>query len=101
MKAAGYIRVSSQGQAESGESLHTQKKSIKDFVKAQDWTLTTVYEDAGISGGSIDKRLALQKLLSDGAQGAFQTLVIHRLSRFGRNARELLNTGCGNWKTGP
>ena len=49
-----------------------------------------VYADEGISGGSVKERLALLQCLHDGQDGKFDVLVIHRLSRFGRNARELL-----------
>jgi site-specific DNA recombinase len=89
IKAAGYIRVSSKEQIE-GESLSTQRQSIKDFAKQQGWKLTEVYADEGISGGSVEKRHALLRCLHDGRNGKFNILVIHRLSRFGRNARELL-----------
>jgi site-specific DNA recombinase len=88
-RAAGYVRVSSSGQV-SNESLSTQRQSIKDFVKMQDWKLADVYADEGISGGSVKERHALLQCLKDGQDGKFDVLVIHRLSRFGRNARELL-----------
>ena len=35
-RAVGYVRVSSKQQAASGESLTTQRKAIKDFVKSQE-----------------------------------------------------------------
>ena len=89
-KAAGYIRVSSKEQTE-GESLDTQRQSIKDFCKQQGYQLTEIYADEGISGGNVKDRHALLRCLHDGQKGKFDTLVIHRLSRFGRNARELLN----------
>jgi len=89
IKAAGYIRVSSKEQVE-GESLSTQRASIKNFAKAQGWKLMDIYADEGISGGSVKERQALLRCLDDGQNGKFNVLVIHRLSRFGRNARELL-----------
>lgn len=89
IKAAGYVRVSSKEQVE-GESLSTQRKSITDFCKSQGWKLTNIYADEGISGGSVKDRHALLQCLYDGQNGKFNVLVIHRLSRFGRNARELL-----------
>ncbi|MBW1765355.1 MAG: recombinase family protein, partial [Deltaproteobacteria bacterium] len=90
IKSAGYIRVSSKEQTE-GESLSTQRQSIKNYIKQQGWKLTDIYADEGISGGSIKERHALLQLLQDGQDGKFNVLIIHRLSRFGRNARELLN----------
>ncbi len=82
-RAVGYVRVSSKEQAQSGESLSTQRKAIEDFVKAQGWKLTKIYADEGISGGSVKERKALQQLLKDAEKKKFDVLVIHRLSRFG------------------
>ncbi len=90
-RAVGYVRVFSKQQASSGESLTTQRKAIKDFVKSQGWKLGKVYADEGISGGSVKERKDLQQLLEDAQNKKFDVLVIHRLSRFGRNARDLLN----------
>ena len=90
LKAAGYIRVSSKEQVD-GESLSTQRQSIKNYAKAQGWKLTDIYADEGISGGSVKERHSLLRCLQDGMDGKFNVLIIHRLSRFGRNARELLN----------
>jgi len=90
VKAAGYVRVSSKEQVE-GESLSTQRQSIKNFCKANGYQLIEIYADEGISGGSVKERHALLRCLYDGQNGKFDILIIHRLSRFGRNARELLN----------
>ena len=90
IKVSGYVRVSSKDQV-SGESLSTQRKSITDFAKNHNYILTEIYADEGISGGSVKDRIALLKCLNDGMNGKFNMIVIHRLSRFGRNARELLN----------
>ncbi len=90
IRAAGYVRVSSKEQVE-GESLSTQRQSIRDYVKQQGWELTRIYADEGISGGSVKERHALLECLHDARIGMFNLLVIHRLSRFGRNARELLD----------
>ncbi|EIM65489.1 recombinase family protein [Desulfobacter postgatei] len=89
-KAAGYIRVSSKEQVD-GESLSTQRQSIKNYCKANGYKLVKIYADEGISGGTVKERHSLLQCLYDGQDGKFDTLVIHRLSRFGRNARELLN----------
>ena len=90
-RACGYIRVSSKQQAASGESLTTQRTAIKDFVKAQGWKLTKIYADEGISGSSTKERPDLVQLLKDAQNKKFDVLIVHRLSRFGRNARDLLN----------
>lgn len=89
IKASGYVRVSSKDQID-GESLTTQRKSITDFAKRNNYQLTEIYADEGISGATSKDRPALQQCLNDGQQEKFTILIIHRLSRFGRNARQLL-----------
>ena len=63
-RVAGYIRVSSKDQTK-GESLITQKKAIQKHIQSQGWKEMKIYADEGISGGSLIKRLSLQKLLED------------------------------------
>jgi DNA invertase Pin-like site-specific DNA recombinase len=89
-KAAGYIRVSTPIQAKEGESLKTQREAIEKYAQEKNWKLIKVYSDEGISGAKQD-RPALNGLLEDAEKKRFEYVIIHRLSRFGRNARDLLN----------
>jgi site-specific DNA recombinase len=88
---SGYIRVSTPGQAKDGEGLNTQRELIKKYEKDHDLDIYNIYSDEGLSGSKSGNRPDLQKLLQDAQDGKFQVVVISRLSRFGRNARELLN----------
>ena len=90
IRVAGYVRVSTPRQVDD-ESLNTQRESIKKFCKQQGYQLIEIYADEGISGGSIKDRHALLRCMYDGQSGKFKILIVHRLSRFGRNANELLN----------
>ena len=90
-RAAGYVRVSTTAQVQEGESLATQRDSITAYCKAYGLELVTIYADEGISGASTEKRPEFLQLLNDAKASKFGCLVIHSLSRFGRNARELLN----------
>lgn len=90
MKAAGYTRVSTPSQVKEGESLHLQEDAIQNYANTKNWELTEIYSDKGESGAKQD-RPELMRLLQDGKDKKFQALIVHRLSRFGRNARELLN----------
>jgi len=91
MKASGYIRVSTLKQAQEGESLNLQKKQIKDYIKAENWQLFKVYADKGISGTSTEGRKDFKRMIEDAKKGKFNILVTPRLTRFARNARDLLN----------
>jgi site-specific DNA recombinase len=91
-RAAGYVRVSTPIQAKEGESLSTQRQAIEKYCKSKEGVeLVEIYADEGISGAVTEKRHGLLRLLEDAKAKRFDCLIIHRLSRFGRNARELLN----------
>lgn len=46
-KAIGYIRVSTQGQADEGVSLDAQRSKIRAWCDLNDAELVAVFEDAG------------------------------------------------------
>jgi DNA invertase Pin-like site-specific DNA recombinase len=88
MKAIGYIRVSTIGQVD-GEGLGVQRDKIAGWCRYQQVELAEVYEDAGISGASMDRpglQQGLARVLELGDQGVF---VVARLDRLGRNAIEV------------
>ena len=78
-------------QAKEGEKRSTQHRAIEDHCPVNGMDLTEVYADEGVSGSSVDGRAELIRMLRDASENKFNCLIIHRLSRFGRNARELLN----------
>lgn len=83
-KVIGYIRVSTDTQAEEGMGLEIQKESIQKYAKEQKLHLLKIYEDAGISGASLD-RPALIELLADAKRGLFVKVIILRLDRLARD----------------
>ncbi|MGA2516744.1 MAG: recombinase family protein [Thermodesulfobacteriota bacterium] len=90
LKVAGYIRVSTPGQAQEGESLSTQTDQIAGFVKAKGWKLVKQYEDRGLSGAKADTRPGFMAMIEDAKKGMFQGIVFSRLSRFARNTADFL-----------
>lgn len=87
--AIGYIRVSTEQQAEEGVSLEAQKTKIVSWCKANDYELINVYMDAGISGKNMDKRAGLQEALKDTKKG--MALVVYSLSRLARSTKDTLS----------
>ena len=53
--AVGYIRVSTQEQAQEGVSLGAQKDKLKAYCKAMGIKLVEVFADEGISGGTMER----------------------------------------------
>jgi DNA invertase Pin-like site-specific DNA recombinase len=85
MKIVGYVRVSTNRQAERGLGLSVQRKAIKDWAKANGHRLVDIHEDAGISGSNgIDDREGLAdalNLLHDGQADGLVVLCVDRLAR--------------------
>lgn len=90
-RAAGYVRVSTPGQAEEGESLATQREMLITFCRIHGYELTKIYADEGVSGASTEKRPEFVQLLQDAKERKFDCLMIHSLSRFGRNTKETIS----------
>ena len=91
-KCVLYPRVSTEMQVE-GYSLEGQKHGLKRFADREDMQIVDIYEDAGKSGKSIEGRPAFKKMLSDIENGlAIDYVLVYKLSRFGRNAADILNS---------
>jgi DNA invertase Pin-like site-specific DNA recombinase len=83
MKAAIYARVSTFDQEPEN-----QLAELRRYADAREWT-ATAYVDKGVSGAK-DKRPALDALVADARRRKFDTLVVWRLDRLGRNLRHLI-----------
>ena len=86
-KAIGYIRVSTQQQAEEGVSLEAQRTRIEAWCVANDYELTNVYCDSGISGTKSDRPELLAALKQTTKDTA---LVCYSLSRLTRSTKDML-----------
>ena len=87
-KAVGYTRVSTTEQAQEGLSLAAQEARIRAYCTAKVWELLRVYQDAGISGKSLD-RPAVQSLISDLEDDGVDVVVVLKLDRLTRSVRDL------------
>ncbi len=87
MKAAIYVRVSTDIQAREGFSIVAQIKLIREYCTKNDIEIIKEYCDEGLSAkhDNINKRPALQEMLKDGEKGLFDTILVHKYDRFARN----------------
>lgn len=90
MKAAIYIRVSTEDQAKEGYSLEVQREYLESFTKREGLELFKVYQDDGISGYSAE-RPALKELLKAAKEKKFDLVLVYKIDRFSRNLKDLLN----------
>lgn len=81
----GYVRVSTTEQADSGAGLAAQRATIEDEARRRGWTVTEIYEDAGVSGKSLTGRHALQEALSAIEIGEAAGLIVAKLDRLSRS----------------
>lgn len=84
MKIVGYIRVSTDQQAESGLGLEAQAGAIQDYAKKFGADKYEIFRDEGLSGAlSLDKRPGILEAISALSKG--DTLVVAKRDRLGRD----------------
>ena len=88
-----YTRVSTTMQID-GYSLDAQKTKMKAFCDYNEYEIAGEYEDAGKSGKSIEGRIAFNQMMDDIKSGKDEVsyVLVFKLSRFGRNAADVLAT---------
>jgi DNA invertase Pin-like site-specific DNA recombinase len=84
VKAAGYVRVSTDEQAEHGVSMDEMRRQILERIEERGWQLHEIYSDV-LSGSRADRR-GLQAMLA--AREEFDVLVVWNIDRLGRDFTE-------------
>lgn len=88
---ADYARVSTDEQREQ-QTIETQRRALDRYCAAYEITPVGHFQDDGISGTvPFAQRPAGARLLTEVAAGRVRTVLVWRLDRVGRNAREVLN----------
>jgi DNA invertase Pin-like site-specific DNA recombinase len=82
--AIGYLRVSTDEQADSGAGLQAQRAAILAEAERRGWTEVQFIEDAGFGGGSL-ARPGLAAALEALRQHRADTLVVSKLDRLSRS----------------
>lgn len=90
-RTAIYMRVSSDKQAQEGDSIPAQRDALMRYIQEHhDLIFTGEYLDDGISGTKED-RDELQRMLADVKQGRIDLILVTKLDRLYRNIRHYLN----------
>lgn len=87
-KVVGYIRVSTDKQADEGVSLSAQRAKIEAYCVAMDLELVGIVEDAGLSAKSLDRE-GLRSALGMLESGKAQAMLVTKLDRLTRSVRDL------------
>lgn len=83
MKAALYVRVSTDAQAEEGFSIQAQLTFLKEYCNKNLIEIYSIYSDEGISG-QTEKRPQFQRMIKDAGNKAFNIILVHKYDRFAR-----------------
>ena len=88
-----YTRVSTAAQTE-GYSLEAQTERLRKYADYKEMEVVREYCDAGKSGKSITGRPEFQRMLQDVSEERDEVafILVFKLSRFGRNAADVLNS---------
>jgi DNA invertase Pin-like site-specific DNA recombinase len=90
--AIGYIRVSSEEQADSGLGLEAQRQRIRAYCEMKGLSLATIFEDPGVSGGkALAMRPAGFRLLAEARKNK-PILVVAKFDRLFRSVADAAQT---------
>ena len=91
-KIVGYVRVSLEKQVD-GYSLDGQIDEIKKTADYKGFEIKEIYKEEGRSGKSVEGRPEFKRMLNDIANSDdIGYVVVFKLSRFGRNVLDVLNS---------
>lgn len=92
LRVAAYARVSTDSDEQMG-SVAAQKDYFEKLIqKNPAWVLVDIYADEGISGTSLNRREAFNRMIADALAGKIDLIITKSLSRFARNTVDTLNT---------
>jgi DNA invertase Pin-like site-specific DNA recombinase len=83
MKAALYVRVSTDDQAREGYSIPAQLKALIDYCKRESIEIYKTYVDEGQSGVK-ENRPKFQEMLKEANKKVFDIILVHKYDRFAR-----------------
>lgn len=88
MKVIGYVRVSTEEQAQAGLSLQAQAEKIKAYASLYDLELIDIVHDAGASAKTLDRE-GLQQVLTALKAGQAEGVIVAKLDRLTRSIVDL------------
>jgi len=89
LKAALYIRVSTDAQREEGYSIDAQKQMLEAHCVSRGIKDYEFYIDGGYTGSNID-RPELQRMINDAKVGSISHVVVYKLDRLSRSQKDTL-----------
>lgn len=89
MRVAAYVRVSTDEQADKGNSLNEQQERLAAYCRAMGWGPPEIFIDDGYSAKDM-KRPAAQKMISRVKKNEIDIVLTSKLDRMSRNLLDML-----------
>jgi len=90
MTTLGYIRVSTNEQANTGVSLKAQEEKIRGYCELYNYDLVEIVKDPGLSAKNLN-RPGVQKVLEAIKAKSIDAIIVMKLDRLTRSVRDLAN----------
>lgn len=91
LRVAAYARVSTDKEDQSN-SLSSQRNYFAEFITShENWKLSNVYYDEGISGTQTKKRTGFNQMIQDALNGELDLIITKEVCRFARNTVDTLS----------
>lgn len=90
-RAALYCRVSTDQQAQEGDSIQAQVDALKKYANEHNYEIQDIYIDDGISGTLLNERDELQRLLENVKKRKIDIILICKLDRWFRSVKHYMN----------
>lgn len=89
VRAALYVRVSTEEQAQEGLSIDAQLKALRQYCRDHHYEIAETFVDAGESART-DKRPGFQRMIAGAKQKPkpFDVILVHKMDRFARNRED-------------
>lgn len=89
MKAAIYLRVSTDEQAKQDLSIPMQREKLVAYCGIMGWTVYEIYVDEGYSGKNLE-RPGVKRMIKDAKGHKFDTVLVWKLDRMSRRQRDVM-----------
>jgi len=87
-RAAIYIRVSTEEQAEEGYSLEAQRDRLIAYCEAQGWEVADIYADKGHTGRKISNRDEYKRMMAE--KDKWDNILVLKMDRIHRNSKNFM-----------
>jgi site-specific DNA recombinase len=92
IKAIGYCRVSTDRQAEEGDSFMVQSDKIRGYAAAKNLNLLEIIQESCSGGVAPRKRPRMKEVLQMIKDGKANAIVVAKLDRFSRSLKDVILT---------